>query len=237
MIFLIDYDNVRPLERSRGVTYVVEKTIRAVGVAPFRGNAWARVRLYGGWFRHSRHSRLAQTLASEIAVSFPRPVVVTDATGHLTVMARAELAYALECDPRNPFPNTYRLRSAPANLRAKSLPYMGCGSPGACPLGAVHVLLGTGRCPQQGCSASLDAIVERAEQKLVDGMLTADIIHLSTRTREPIAVVSSDDDLWPALHGAVVYGADVHHVHTHSGRTTPTHYSGLITGKYSQCSL
>ena len=237
MIFLIDYDNVRPLDRHRGLTHVVEKTVRSVGVAPFAGNPWARVRLYGGWFQHAKQSRLAQSLASEIAMTFPRPVVVTDATGHIRVMARVELAYALECDPRSPLPHTFRTRNAPANLRAKSLPYVGCGSPTACSLSAIVSLFANNRCPKQGCSAGIDAILERAEQKLVDGMLTADLLHFSTRAQEPIAVVSSDDDLWPGLHGAVVYGADVHHVQTHAGRSTPTYYSRLIQGKYSQCSL
>lgn len=237
MIFLVDYDNIRAIDRNRGLSYIVERVVRSVGVAPFLSNPRARVRLYGGWHLRNQTSRMAQGLASDIASGFPRPIAVTDSTGNVTVTARVELAHGLECDPRSVLRNTFRTRSAPQNLKPKAMPYAGCSQPAACPLAVVNGFLTAGVCQQVGCTTTIDSVMERAEQKLVDGMIVADALHLSTRAVEPIAVVSSDDDLWPAVHGAVIYGANVYHVQTHAGRVAPPYYSGLIAGQYTQFSL
>jgi hypothetical protein len=237
MIFLVDYDNVRPIDRGRGLANIVEKIVRTVGTAPYASVPRARVRLYGGWLLRSTPSRLAQALAADIAAHFPRVVVVTDPAVSVRVTTNVELAHSLECDPRSVFPNTFRVRSAPENIRSKAIPYAGCQNPAACAIGVMHTFFTSGGCPQVGCSVVLEGVLERAEQKLVDGMITADLLHLSTRATEPIAIVTSDDDLWPAVHGAVIYGAHVLHIQTHAGRTTPTYYSALVSGQYSQFSL
>lgn len=237
MIFLIDYDNVLPIDRNRGIVYIIEKVVRTVGIAPFISNPRARVRLYGGWFNRNQTSRSAQGLVSDIGAGFPRVVTVTDSTGNVKVTVRAEMAYALECDPRSVLRDTFRTKSSPRNLRGKSLPYSGCARPTGCPIAVIGAFLTAGVCQQTGCTAIVDSVIERAEQKLVDGMIVADMLHLSTRATEPIAIVSSDDDLWPAVHGAVIYGANVYHVQTHAGRAAPAHYSRLISGQYSQFSL
>ena len=237
MILLVDYDNIRPIDRNRGLAYVIEKTIRAIGTAAFTSSPRARVRLYGGWHMGSQRSRLAQKLAAEVSAGFSRVVVATDAGSSIKVTTNVELAYSLECDPRSVLPSTFRVRGAPENLRPKPLPYSGCHQPSSCALTVIHSFLANSACPQHGCTVSIDAVVERAEQKLVDGMITTDFLHLSTRAKEPIAIVSSDDDLWPAIHGAVIYGADVYHVQTHTGRITPTHYSSLVSGRYSQFTI
>ena len=49
-------------------------------------------------------------------------------------------------------------------------------------------------------------------QKLVDTMLTADLIQVSRPAATHIAVVTSDDDLWPGIYTALSQGATVHHV-------------------------
>ena len=51
MIILVDYDNIRTLDRNRGLVYVVERVVRTLGVSPLHGEVRARVRLYGGWFQ------------------------------------------------------------------------------------------------------------------------------------------------------------------------------------------
>lgn len=49
-------------------------------------------------------------------------------------------------------------------------------------------------------------------QKLVDTVLTADLIQVSPPASTQIAVVTSDDDLWPGIYTALSQGATVHHV-------------------------
>lgn len=56
-------------------------------------------------------------------------------------------------------------------------------------------------------------------------MLTADLIHLAKNGQQELAVVSSDDDLWPGIQMALLAGAHVIQVHTRSGRPTPLAYS------------
>lgn len=237
MIYLIDYDNVRPIDKNRGLVHIVEKAVRTVGTAGFGRVPRARLRLYGGWQLRSHQSRLAEQLATQIAAEFPRVVTISEPDRTVQVTTNVELAYSLECDPRSVFRNTFRVRSAPENLRPKALPFAGCCQPTTCALAVIHSFLTSGVCPQSGCSVSIEEVIERAEQKLVDGMITADLLHLSTRVGDPIAIISSDDDLWPAIHSAVIYGADVYHIQTHAGRATPPCYSALVSGRYSEFSL
>ena len=57
-------------------------------------------------------------------------------------------------------------------------------------------------------------LLSRREQKLVDTMIVADLIHLASRGETPIGLVSSDDDMWPGILSALNIGASVIHVHT-----------------------
>lgn len=92
-------------------------------------------------------------------------------------------------------------------------------------------------CPTPKCTVELDKVLLRAEQKLVDTMLVTDLIHYSMHQKETIVVVTSDDDVWPGIHSAIVHGANIHHVQTIPGRVTPTYYSKLVSGTYHQYTM
>ena len=237
MIVLVDYDNVRPLDRNRGVVQVVEQIVRKLGVATLQAELRAHVRLYGGWFQEQRLSRGAQRIAPAIQADFPRPISVSDASGAARIMTSLEMAQSLECDPLGIFFNTYRERAPQDNLQAKSLPFSGCANPSACELSPLAGFLAAGQCTTVNCSAKVSDVLFRPEQKLVDAMLVVDLMHFAAQRREPLVVVSSDDDIWPGIHSAVVNGATVHHVQTISGRSTPLSYSRLVAGKYFQYSM
>jgi hypothetical protein len=49
--------------------------------------------------------------------------------------------------------------------------------------------------------------------------------------------VSADDDLWPGIQVALLWGARVLHVHPLPGRSTPAQYASLATGSYTQASF
>jgi hypothetical protein len=98
-------------------------------------------------------------------------------------------------------------------------------------------LMSSGGCSTPGCGVGVSEVLFRAEQKLVDTMLVADLIYFATQNRDRLVVVSSDDDVWPGIHTAVIHGAKIHHVQTISGRMTPSHYSRLVSGTYLQHSM
>jgi uncharacterized LabA/DUF88 family protein len=234
VIILVDYDNVRELDRNHGLVYVVERVVRTLGVTALENETRARVRLYGGWFQEQRLSRSAQRLAPQVQADFPRPIAVSDQSRSARVVANVEIATSLECDPSSVLLHTFRPRSPQTDLRCSVFPFGGCISPGSCCLASLNGLLSSGTCPIPGCGARVSDILYRSEQKLVDTMLVTDLIHFASRHKETLVVVSSDDDLWPGIHSAVVHGATLHHVQTISGRFTPPYYSKLISGSYLQ---
>jgi uncharacterized LabA/DUF88 family protein len=76
-----------------------------------------------------------------------------------------------------------------------------------------------------------EQLIYKSEQKLVDTMLAADLIYLCLQRDRKVAVVSSDDDMWPAIKTVLNLGMTVLHVHTSAGRRTPQFYTrgGLPT--------
>jgi hypothetical protein len=236
VIVLVDYDNVPELERNRGPQYVVTRIVNALGPA-VAGETELRCRLYGGWFQGSTLSRRAQQLAPALRADFPRAMPAPLAVAPGSIIARVELALALEAAPGKHLTHTYRDRALPSNVHCASLPYSNCRTPGACPIAPLHAFLRDTECPELGCRVELSAVLTKPEQKLVDTMLIVDVLHLARSTKETIAVVSSDDDIWPGIQSALMYGARIVHVHPVPGRTTPSYYSSLATGLYSQSSF
>ena len=80
-------------------------------------------------------------------------------------------------------------------------------------------------------------IVRRREQKLVDTMLAADVFFNVHSNAHQIALVSSDDDLWPAINTALQFGVEVIHLHTVSGHTTRPSYLRVGRADYTELSL
>jgi hypothetical protein len=237
VIALVDYDNVPELERNRGPVHVIERIVDSLGAAVANENE-IRFRLYGGWFQGVNLSRRAQRLAPTIQTGFPR--MITPAAAGTPIRVRAELALSLESTPGRYLTHTYRDRALPDNVRCSPLPFRGCAAPAACPLAPLEALLRDGQCPENTCAVAVGAILTKPEQKLVDTMLTVDVMHLARLGTDRLVVVSTDDDMWPGIQGALLSGADVVHVHPVAGRTTPAHYAalaGLGTGQYSQCSF
>jgi hypothetical protein len=105
-----------------------------------------------------------------------------------------------------------------------------------CPLAAFDPFLRLKKCPSAGCGVTPIDVLVRAEQKLVDTMLVADLVHLSSGGA-PLIVVSSDDDLWPGIESALLRGARVVQVQTLPGRFTPAHYVSATPLGFTQVSL
>jgi uncharacterized LabA/DUF88 family protein len=80
-------------------------------------------------------------------------------------------------------------------------------------------------------------LLYRTEQKLVDTMIAADLFALHLQSSRRIAVVTSDDDLWPPIKLLLQLGVQVFHIHTIPGRRTPQFYCRNAGTDYIQLEL
>ena len=233
MIALVDYDNSPLLLRNRGLTATVTRVLSAMGSGTFSTERVLQIRLYGGWFRGRSMSPRAQQLVPQVRADFPRLVTVADENARVTVLVRAELAYSLACDPDTHLTHTYRTRSVPTTLRCAALPFRQCTNPSACPIAGVESLVNDDECPGFECPVRPSDLLERPEQKLVDTMMTVDLVDLARRRGQSLAVVSRDDDMWPGIRLALLSGATIVHVRPGGQSTIPRHYMPLTVGRYT----
>jgi uncharacterized LabA/DUF88 family protein len=75
-------------------------------------------------------------------------------------------------------------------------------------------LLKTGSCPMAGCNVAIPDLVYRHEQKIVDTMLTCDLIHAATAGYDRVLLISGDDDFLPSLRSVLLRGVAAIRFHT-----------------------
>lgn len=210
---LIDYDNLPPSLKGQGLLSIVSRSLLALPKMHGHERAICEVRFYGGWYESATLTTLAQNLAGELLREFPTLLRVPSASsGIISVSTTATLAQALLEDPSHHLFNTFRRKGSPQNIRIKEPTDIGCANT-ACPLGSIKKLFSTGRCQHSSCSISAPDLVSRAEQKLVDTMLTCDLIYLHQVGTDRIGLVSADDDFIPPIRSLVRRGATVIRVH------------------------
>jgi hypothetical protein len=236
MYVLVDYDNVERGDRVRGLAYLALKILDSVGANRFAPNDRAEFRLYGGWYESAALSSRAQALVADAQAQFPTAFSLGVAGTLARVRVTVDLARSMIIDPQIPLLNTYRRRTGVSNVESRPLPWAGCVNPNGCSVLPLQHFLANSECPAATCPVRPEEILQRAEQKLVDTMLTADLIKLST-PGVSIAVVSSDDDMWPGIKTALLHGARIIHVHTHAARRTPIIYSRAAGQFYHESTL
>lgn len=228
VLVLVDFDNIEKGESRTGLEYVVRK-ILSICEPKIRASALrAVVRLYGGWYEHGRLTQPAQRLIVDIANINPVRIVRSDGS---MLWANVELASSLLADPATSVSNTYRRRQAQSNLACRTAPWVGCAKPSACACAHFERFVNRG-CAEAGCSVSGRDVLERAEQKVVDSMLVADMIFASGLGAD-LVLVSRDDDMWPGLRMAVASGCTLIHLLTSSTSSLPNYYASLRGGAYS----
>jgi uncharacterized LabA/DUF88 family protein len=137
---------------------------------------------------------------------FPAIVRVPLGNGaNLTLKANAELAVSLLQEPGHHLFNTYRRKGKPSNVRVEKPTEVGCVD-AACVLPQMKQLLSKGSCPKAGCTVTNCDLVYRHEQKIVDTMLTCDLIHAVDRVSGRVVLVSGDDDFLPPLRTVLLRG-------------------------------
>jgi hypothetical protein len=228
---LVDFDNVLPQMRREGLLNLASRVVNAIAERKMQFAPQCRVRLYGGWYDGDQLTHQAQDLVTEIGGSFPEVIPWTTKRSSGKCTAQMELACALEVDPGRPLFHTRRTREFTDQLHCDKGRVQRCGETD-CSLRILVECFEQKKCANDRCRTTPGDVLKKQEQKLVDTMMTADLVHLAKLGRHDLAVVSSDDDLWPGIQTALLYGARVIQVHTRPGRDTPEDYArGLVQYK------
>lgn len=225
-IIFIDYDNLLPMQKSAGILDVVTKVLVQVpwDNATTRGSC--EVRVYGGWYEGNQITRMAEQLTVRLQDEFPAIIRVPLGNNvTLSLKTTAELAVALLQEPDHHMFNTYRRKGKPANVKVQEPVDVGCVDTD-CVLHQMKKLLQSGRCPKVGCSVSTCDLVYRIEQKIVDTMLTCDMIHSVDRVSGRVILVSGDDDFLPPIRTVLLRDGAVVRCHPkpNAQRTTFPHW-------------
>lgn len=231
MIILVDYDNIDNNITRHGITNVINRIISKIDPSDVDISRRITVRLYGGWYEENRATQKAQTLNADISANYPNTAILSDSS--TSVIINCEIAYSILADPTNHLFSTFRIKGIPSGLKASHPSSCGCSSTN-CPIEIIHLFLKNGKCPN--CNTVKPShIFYRGEQKLVDTMLTSDLI-FSAQSPVNLVVVSSDDDFWPGIKTTLSSGKKVIHIHTRA-RATPTDYTRTTKTNYIQKQL
>ena len=209
----IDYDNLSPLHKTAGIFDVVQKIFLQASELFTQNTGVCEIRLYGGWYEGASLSMLSQQVSVRVQSEFPAVIRVLRDSGQVVVIrATAELAVSLLEEPGHQLFNTYRRKGRPNNIRVETPTSIGCAST-TCPLPLLKKILQKGRCPTSGCVSGGSSLVYRHEQKLVDTMLTCDLIYLAGQESDFLFIVSADDDFLPPIRTLMLRGVKIIRVH------------------------
>lgn len=228
MVILVDYDNIDKNIIRLGILHVVNKIVSKIDPTEVSNGRHVTIRLYGGWYEHNRFTIRAQNLSADITSSFPNTSMLSD--NRTSVIVNCEIAYSLLADPTNHLFHTYRTRGIPTGLKAKRPVNCGCTAT-TCPIDTVFNFITNNICNQCNIVTPED-LLYRSEQKLIDTMLTSDLIYSSNQSPN-LCLVSSDDDFWPGIMTTLTLGKKVIQIHTKS-RSTPAFYTQNASSNYIQ---
>jgi uncharacterized LabA/DUF88 family protein len=203
----IDYDNLLPTHKTDGILGVVTKALFQTPIGTSTSRIRCDVRVYGGWYEGTQITRMAQEVTVEIQRDFPKLIrlPVPGSAVLISVLVNAELAMALIQEPGHHLFNTYRRKGKPSNLRVESPQNVGCTDPD-CILPLLAKLIRSGKCPKQGCNGGGLNLIYRHEQKIVDTMLSCDLIHAASKSHDKVILISGDDDFLPPLRTILLHG-------------------------------
>lgn len=200
-VILVDFDNVfygRAVTAANIKSQLEEFIVASLSLCP--QTETVLIRLYGGWKMNAQYTSLAsrimgyiETVRSEL---FPFIFQSRRVQGDIEL---ATSQYNLEIE----WDNTFQEKSARHNLNIRQDTTYSCHhNLEHCPL---HLVAKATRgyqvlCPIDGCEHIDVSRLIRMEQKMVDGMMTCDILEYThDEEYQIIEVVSDDIDLHPAL--------------------------------------
>jgi hypothetical protein len=231
---LVDYDNVPEPVLRQGPLYLADRLFEVVRPY-FAEDTHFELKLYGGWYEEDKLTRKAQDLVAQLA-GFPYPIWIKERTPAQLLRITASLAHSLEVLPKKLIHSTYRQRPPARRFSCDDPIQHGCTA-NPCPLTPMAEFVNNKKCPISGCTITPKMLFRAVgEQKLVDTMLVADVVHLSRQGERILAIVTSDDDVWPGIISARVMGTHVIHVRTGMSSSQASYDDG-VPGKYTEVSL
>lgn len=205
----IDVYNVLPREPNIGITQVVRDVARACLAFVDGPRNDSEVRLYGGWYEGTNQTKTAQLLSATIDGQFPAVEKSAGISrGITTSKISAQMAVAMESSPHELLCDTFRSKSPDWRIRVRSSEEFSC-SRDDCFLGLLRSTLRKKRCKIDGCDRPIIDVLYRAEQKMVDTMMTCDLMGQITNHDDLIVVVSDDTDFFPPIRCLVDAGVCV----------------------------
>lgn len=220
---LVDYDNIEKTLTSRGVARVIDEILAKIQVAD--EERVVRLKLYGGWYGLSGLTPRASQIVADLDERYPRIESVScpsRAAGVRLVRVQVDLGVSLEAEPDKVLYFTYRERGFPNGIHCISAEDAGCAI-SECHGAALSQFATGRRCPAPSCTRTGRDFLFKGEQKMVDTLMVADIIHLSMAGDKDIVVVTSDDDMWPGIRVALLLSTRIVNIQTKMRKFPPRH--------------
>lgn len=195
----VDYDNLSGKQQADGLLSVIEKVISQLVISERVGltSRHSEVRVYGGWYEGDSMTAKGEELVARIGEEFPHTIRVPVNDSHFSIHVSATLATSMIVEPRKHLFSTFRRKQRPSNIRVLSKSAVGCVDQ-SCVLPLVKKTIEKGVCQGNGCSQNSTQVLYRNEQKLVDTMLSCDML-ATTGDTEVVILISGDDDFLPPL--------------------------------------
>ena len=237
MEILVDYSNVLDADRKKGVRFVAERILTAIGPRRVDDRQRATIRLYDGWYEAQSPSRVAQEVSADVQANSPHTMTLLDGSLSKRLVVSIELAYSLRSDPTVHLWHTFRPKAPQSNVTCHPPLSVGC-TVSPCPLAPMERFISKRKCPIATCTLKPHDLLVRNEQKLVDTMMAADLFSLHLNSAAEAVIVSSDDDLLPAIRMVAKSGTKVIHILTRAPSTSlSTYVNGLDASAYTQLQL
>jgi hypothetical protein len=233
---LIDYNNLTRSDLGKGPKLVVEKVMAALGYSHLGSVPRVNVRLYDGWYQERILTPRAQDVSAAIKLHFPGVYTASDGLVTKKLVVNVEMAYSLMIDPATDIWHTYRIKNSPRGLSCADPVKGGCAII-PCQLLNTHLFFKGDKCPESTCPIEPKHLLNRGEQKLIDGMLAADLYYLHLGKEPQVVIVSSDDDMWPVIRTILDLGMHVIQVHPLKGHRVPGYYARGRAPKYTELDM
>ena len=213
LAIFIDYDNLLARHKSSGILDVATKALFQTPLPSQKVRGTCDIRIYGGWYEGPTMTGPAQKLSVEIGNEFPTIIRVPRQSGQIVALeTTGALAVTLMEEPKHHLFDTYRKKGKPRNIRVQTPAAVGC-TDSSCPLPVTKKLLESGSCSISSCAVTSSDLVYRQEQKIVDTMLTCDMVYAPTQGYQQLILVSGDEDFLPPLRTVVLRGTPVARFH------------------------
>ena len=228
----IDYDNIDAVEKAVGIKDLVTVIYSKLEDSFKHQNLRMYVRFYGGWYdTNGQLTRDAIVLSSQIEDTFPFVLTQRAIKGnpHKTI-CNAEMAYSLLEIPGDILYNTFRHKSVNHTyLRVERGSNLGCSLEG-CTADIIYKTIKKKKCTNSSCTKTTSDFLYRNEQKMIDTMISCDLIY-GASIYDKVIIVSSDDDFVPVLKTLLNKRKDVELFETKINSDIKTKYNLQITTK------